>query len=147
MAEDRSVPDRSVPDRSVPGDDIDDVVEELRRCNPVDIEALPSSRSTEAMTALERILDSGDEPDITKPDITEPESEPESEPDPSPNPNPSPTNPHPHPPRATRWERRAAAVSNVGVIAKGVSTRRPRLAPSDTSTADAAAAAVADCTT
>ena len=78
MAEDRSVPDRSVPDRSVPGDDIDDVVvEELRRCNPVDIEALPSSRSTEAMTALERILDSGDEPDITKPDITEPESEPD----------------------------------------------------------------------
>ncbi len=63
-------------DRSVPGDDLDDVVEDLRRCNPVDIEALPSSRSTEAMAALERILDSGDEPDIT-----EPESEPESEPD------------------------------------------------------------------
>ena len=73
-------------DRSVPGDDLDDVVEDLRRCNPVDIEALPSSRSTEAMAALERILDSGDEPDITEPesepDESEPdESEPESEPD------------------------------------------------------------------
>ena len=82
-------------DKSVPGDDIDDVVEELRRCNPVDIEALPSSRSTKAIAALEQILDSGDEPDITEPesepesepDITEPESEPESEPDES---SPSP---------------------------------------------------------
>ena len=70
-------------DRSVPGDGLDDVVEDLRRCNPVDIEALPSSRSTEAMAALERILDSGDEPDITEPESEpdESESEPESEPD------------------------------------------------------------------
>ena len=74
-------------DKSVPGDGLDDVVEELRRCNPVDIEALPSSRSTKAMTALERILDSGDEPDIT-----EPESEPESEPDES-SPSPAAGNP------------------------------------------------------
>ena len=121
-------------DRSVPGDDLDDIVEDLRRCNPVDIEALPSSRSTEAMAALERILDS------TSP--TSPIS-----PSPNPSPNPSPTNPHSHPPRATRWARKAAAVSNVGVIAKGASTRRPQLAPSGTSTADAAAATVADCTT
>ena len=70
-------------DRSVPGDDLDDVVEDLRRCNPVDIEALPSSRSTEAMAALERILDSSDEPDITDPESEpdESESEPESESD------------------------------------------------------------------
>ena len=74
-------------DKSVPGDGLDDVVEELRRCNPVDIEALPSSRSTEAMAALEQILDSGDEPDIT-----EPESEPESEPDES-SPSPAAGNP------------------------------------------------------
>ena len=66
-------------DRSVPGDGLDDVVEDLRRCNPVDIEALPSSRSTEAMAALERILDSGDEPDITDPESEPDESEPESD--------------------------------------------------------------------
>ena len=66
-------------DKSVPGDGIDDVVEELRRCNPVDIEALPSSRSTKAIAALEQILDSGDEPEST-----EPESEPhESSPSPA----------------------------------------------------------------
>ena len=70
-------------DKSVPGDGIDDVVEELRRCNPVDVEALPSSRSTKAMAALEQILDSGDEPDIT---------EPESEPDKS-SPSPAAGNP------------------------------------------------------
>ena len=63
-------------DRSVPGDGIDDVVEKLRRCNPVDIETLPSSRSTEATTALERILDSGDEPEITEPDSEPDESSP-----------------------------------------------------------------------
>ena len=69
---------------SVPGDDIDeDVVEELRRCNPVDVEALPSSRSTEAMRTLEQILDSGDEPE-SEPELTEPESEPdESSPSPA----------------------------------------------------------------
>ena len=73
---------------SVPGDDIDeDVVEELRRCNPVDVEALPSSRSTEAMRTLEQILDSGDEPESepeSEPELTEPESEPdESSPSPA----------------------------------------------------------------
>ena len=72
-------------DTSVPGDDIDeDVVEELRRCNPVDVEALPSSRSTEAMRTLEQILDSGDEPELTEPELTEAESEPdESSPSPA----------------------------------------------------------------
>ena len=65
--------------RSVPGDGLDDVVEDLRRCNPIDIEALPSSRSTEAMAALEQILDSGDEPDTTEPESEPDESE--SEPD------------------------------------------------------------------
>ena len=79
-------------DKSVPGDDIDDVVEELRRCNPVDIEALPSSRSTKAIAALEQILDSGDEPDITEPESEPDESEPESEPDES-SPSPAAGNP------------------------------------------------------
>ena len=85
-------------DRSVPGDGIDDIVEELRRCNPVDIEALPCSRSTEAMTALERILDSGDEPDITEPESKpepKPESEPESKPEPKPEPKPDKSSPSP----------------------------------------------------
>ena len=63
-------------DKSVPGDGIDDVVEELRRCNPVDVEALPSSRSTKAIAALEQILDSGDEPDITEPESEPDESSP-----------------------------------------------------------------------
>ena len=59
-------------DTSAPGDDVDeDVVEELRRCNPVDIEALPSSRGTEAMRTLEQILDSGAEPD-SEPDESSP---------------------------------------------------------------------------
>ena len=71
-------------DTSAPGDDVDeDVVEELRRCNPVDIEALPSSRGTEAMRTLEQILDSGAEPD-SEPELTEPDSEPdESSPSPA----------------------------------------------------------------
>ena len=60
-------------DTSAPGDDVDeDVVEELRRCNPVDIEALPSSRGTEAMRTLEQILDSGAEPELTEPDESSP---------------------------------------------------------------------------
>ena len=69
---------------SVPGDAVDDVVDELRRCNPVDIETLPSSRSTEAMAALAQILDSGEE--------SEPESEPEPESDKS-SPSPAAGNP------------------------------------------------------
>ena len=56
-----------VDDESVPSDEDDagvddDVVEELRRCNPVDETALPSSRSPEAMRTLEQILDPDDEP-------------------------------------------------------------------------------------
>ncbi len=44
------------------GADIDDdVIDELRRCNPVDAAALPSSRSTEAARTLEQILTSDDE--------------------------------------------------------------------------------------
>ena len=45
-------------DRSASEDDrSDDVVEDLRLCNPVDTEALPSSRSPEALRTLEQILD------------------------------------------------------------------------------------------
>ena len=94
-------------DRSVPGDGLDDDVEELRRCNPIDIEALPSSRSTEAMAALERILDSGDEPDITEPDITEPESEPdESESEPESEPDESSLSPAAGDPAGEKGRRR-----------------------------------------
>ena len=46
-------------DRPVPSDEVvDEVVEELRRCDPVDAAKLPSSHSTEAMRTLEQILDS-----------------------------------------------------------------------------------------
>ena len=38
----------------------DDLIEELRRRNPVDVEALPSSQSAEATRVLEQILDSSD---------------------------------------------------------------------------------------
>ena len=51
-------------DGSHPGDDLDsdvddvddDVIERLRRLDPVDIESLPSSRRVEAMRTLEEIL-------------------------------------------------------------------------------------------
>ena len=51
-------------DGSNPGDDPggdlddvdDDVIERLRRLDPVDIESLPSSRRVEAMRTLEEIL-------------------------------------------------------------------------------------------
>ena len=51
-------------DGSNPGDDLDsdlddvddDVIERLRRLDPVDIESLPSSRRAEAMRTLEEIL-------------------------------------------------------------------------------------------
>ena len=69
-------------DGSVLGDDHDgDLVEELRRLNPVDVETLPSSRSPEAMRTLDEILDGsgGAEP--------EPEAEDEPEADES---SPSP---------------------------------------------------------
>ena len=57
-----------VDDESVPSDEDDagvddDVVEELRRSNPVDETALPSSRSTEALRTLDQILDPDDEPE------------------------------------------------------------------------------------
>jgi hypothetical protein len=52
-------------DRPVPGEgegDLDDrVLDELRRSNPVDMSALPSSRSTKAATTLEQVLRSDDE--------------------------------------------------------------------------------------
>ncbi len=58
-------------DGSVLGDDhdgdlVDDLVEELRRLNPVDVETLPSSRSPEATRTLEGILDGsgGAEPEL-----------------------------------------------------------------------------------
>ena len=71
-------------DGSVLGDDHDgDLVEELRRLNPVDVETLPSSRSPEAMRTLDEILDGsgGAEPE------PEAEDEPEAEADES---SPSP---------------------------------------------------------
>ncbi|MXW98404.1 MAG: hypothetical protein F4Y12_05075 [Acidimicrobiaceae bacterium] len=52
-------------DGSNPGDDLDgdpgsdrddDVIERLRRLDPVDVESLPSSRRAEAMRTLEAIL-------------------------------------------------------------------------------------------
>jgi len=52
-------------DDSNPGDDLgghldddldDDVIERLRRLDPVDVESLPSSRRAEAMRTLEAIL-------------------------------------------------------------------------------------------
>ena len=71
-------------DGSVSGDDhdgdlVDDLVEELRRLNPVDVETLPSSRSPEAMRTLEGILDGsgGAEPKLEAED--EPEAEPEDD--------------------------------------------------------------------
>ena len=55
-------------DESVPSDEDDagvddDVVERLRRCNPVDETALPSSHSAEARRTLEQILDQDQEPE------------------------------------------------------------------------------------
>ena len=71
-------------DGSVLGDDhdgdlVDDLVEELRRLDPVDVETLPSSRSPEAMRTLEGILDGsgGAEPELQAED--EPEDELEDE--------------------------------------------------------------------
>ncbi len=54
-------------DGSVLRDDHDgNLVDELRRLNPVDVEELPSSHSPDAMRTLERILDrsSGSEPEL-----------------------------------------------------------------------------------
>ena len=54
-------------DGSNPGDDLgssdpdDDVIERLRRLDPVDIESLPSSRRAEAMRTLEEILGPDDD--------------------------------------------------------------------------------------
>lgn len=65
--------DRPVPSERGDTDIEDDVIEELRRCNPVDAAALPSSRSSEAARTLERILasDDGSEPDESSPDESE----------------------------------------------------------------------------
>ena len=65
-------------DGSALGDDhdgelVDELVEELRRLNPVDAETLPSSRSPDAMRTLERILHRSSE--------SEPELEAEAEAD------------------------------------------------------------------
>ena len=69
-------------DGSVLGDDhdgdlVDDLVEELRRLNPVDVETLPSSRSPEATRTLEGILDGsgGAEPELEDEDEAEAEAE------------------------------------------------------------------------
>ena len=53
-------------DGSIPGDDLDgdlddDLIERLRRADPVDVDALPSSRSAEAMKTLDEILGPDDE--------------------------------------------------------------------------------------
>ena len=49
-------------DGSNPGDDVDDdVIERLRRLDPVDAESLPSSRRAEAMRTLEEILGPDDD--------------------------------------------------------------------------------------
>ena len=56
-------------DGSNPGDDLDsdlddvddDVIERLRRLDPVDVESLPSSRRVEAMRTLEEILGPDDD--------------------------------------------------------------------------------------
>ena len=63
-------------DRSVPGDEgdadlDDDIVEKLRRSNPVDTEELPSSSSTGATRTLEQILESDHEPE-PEPDESSP---------------------------------------------------------------------------
>ena len=58
----------------------DDLIERLRRLDPVDIEALPSSRSVEAMRTLEEILG----PDNDESQAEEPEAGPdESSPSPA----------------------------------------------------------------
>ena len=65
MAHTRKQADVTTGDGSNPGDgpggDVDndlddDVIERLRRLDPVDIESLPSSRRAEAMRMLEEIL-------------------------------------------------------------------------------------------
>lgn len=52
------------PDESLDDDPDDDVIERLRRLDPVDVESLPSSRRADATRTLERILgpDDGTEP-------------------------------------------------------------------------------------
>ena len=67
-------------DRPVPSDEgdagiEDDVIDELRRCNPVDTAALPSSRSTEAARTLEQILTSDDESESDESESDQSESD------------------------------------------------------------------------
>ena len=47
-------------DDSHDDDPDDDVIERLRRLDPVDVESLPSSRRADAMRTLEEILDPDD---------------------------------------------------------------------------------------
>ena len=49
-----------------------DLIEELRRLDPVDIDALPSSRSPEALRTLEQILGPGED---TQPETEAPGTE------------------------------------------------------------------------
>ena len=58
MAEDGSVPGSGIDD----GVD-DDILDHLHRCDPVDPDVLPSSRSAKAMRMLEQILESEQEPE------------------------------------------------------------------------------------
>jgi len=70
VAHTRRQADVTTGDGSNPGDDLDgdpgsdldeDVIERLRRLDPVDIESLPSSRRVEAMRTLEEILNPDDD--------------------------------------------------------------------------------------
>lgn len=70
MAHTRKQTDVTTGDGSNPGDDLggdldddldEDLIEELRLRDPVDVEALPSSRSAKAMKTLEEILGPDDD--------------------------------------------------------------------------------------
>ena len=49
------------PGRDLDGSTDDDVIERLRRLDPVDVESLPSSRRAEALRTLEEILGPDDD--------------------------------------------------------------------------------------
>ena len=61
MSEDRPVPSDEGDDDIEEGVIEDGVLEELRRCNPVDAASLPSSRSAEAARTLDQILEADHE--------------------------------------------------------------------------------------
>ena len=77
----------TAPEDGPDGDLDDDVIEELRRINPVDVEDLPSSRGPEASRTLERILGSDDAEPEPDPSDTEDDCEHDPEAD---NSSPSP---------------------------------------------------------